>query len=61
VVAEELATFLAEVEAQTGLSVPEFVKADFEAFLECGILGHGFLRLRCSECSHEKLVAFSCK
>ena len=32
-----------------------------EAFLECGILAHGFLRLRCAECAHEKLVAFSCK
>ena len=33
---------------------------EFEAFLECGILAHGFLRLRCGECAHEKLVAFSC-
>ena len=39
--------------------MPEFVKAEFEAFLECGILAHGFLRLRCAECAHEKLVAFS--
>src|SRR5262245_57356532 len=30
-------------------------------FLACGILAHGFLRLCCSECGHEKLVAFSCK
>ena len=22
---------------------------------------HGFLRLRCEDCGHEKLVAFSCK
>lgn len=29
--------------------------------LECGILAHGFLRLRCVSCAHEKLVAFSCK
>ena len=41
--------------------MPEFVKAEFDAFLACGILAHGFLRLRCSECGHEKLVAFSCK
>ena len=34
---------------------------EFDAFLECGILAHGFLRLRCGECGHEKLVAFSCK
>jgi len=39
--------------------LPEFVKDEFDAFLACGILAHGFLRLRCSECGHEKLVAFS--
>jgi hypothetical protein len=61
VVQEELETFLAQVEAQTGSGVPEFVKDEFEAFLECGILAHGFLRLRCADCAHEKLVAFSCK
>ncbi len=38
-----------------------FVKDEFEAFLECGILAHGFLRVRCADCAHEKLVAFSCK
>ena len=36
-------------------------KAEFDACLECGILAHGFLRLRCGDCGHDKLVAFSCK
>lgn len=58
---EELETFLAQVEAQTGSGLPQFVKDEFEAYLECGILAHGFLRVRCNECAHEKLVAFSCK
>src|SRR5262249_3603833 len=49
------------IEAERGSALAEFVKAEFEAFLACGILAHGFLRLRCSECGHEKLVAFSCK
>ena len=26
-----------------------------------GILGHGFLRVRCGDCGHDRLVAFSCK
>jgi Transposase zinc-binding domain len=52
---------LAQVEAQTGARLPDFVKDEFNAFLECGILAHGFLRLRCGDCAHEKLVAFSCK
>ena len=61
VVQEHLETFLAQVEAETGAGLPAFVKAEFDAFLDCGILAHGFLRLRCADCAHEKLVAFSCK
>ena len=34
---------------------------ELRAFLACGILTHGFLRVRCQECSRERLVAFSCK
>ena len=60
-VREHLETFLAHVQARTGTGLPEFVKDEFEAFLECGILAHGFLRVRCADCAHEKLVAFSCK
>ncbi len=58
---EHAQTFFAHVQAETGASLPEFVKEEFDAFLECGILAHGFLRLRCGECGHDKLVAFSCK
>jgi Transposase zinc-binding domain len=29
--------------------------------LDCGILDHGFARIRCSECRKELLLAFSCK
>ena len=60
-VREHLETFLAQVEARTGTGLREFVKDEFEAFLECGILAHGFVRVRCADCAHEKLVAFSCK
>jgi hypothetical protein len=52
---------LAQVELETGSGLPEFVKEEFDAFLDCGILARGFLRLRCADCAHEKLVAFSCK
>ena len=41
-----LDTFLAQVEAEIGARLSKFVKEDFDAFLECGILAHGFLRLR---------------
>ncbi|MBM3357946.1 MAG: hypothetical protein FJY54_09490 [Betaproteobacteria bacterium] len=60
-VREHLERFLAEVQARTGTGLPGFVKEEFDAFLECGILAHGFLRVRCAGCAHEKRVAFSCK
>ncbi len=61
VVQEHLDTFLAQVEQETGTGLPQFVQNEFKAFLECGILAHGFLHLRCGDCAHEKRVAFSCK
>ena len=60
-VQEHLGAFLAQVEAKTGTGLPEFVKDEFEAYLECEILAYGFLRVCCADCAHEKLVAFSGK
>ncbi|WP_298828016.1 transposase zinc-binding domain-containing protein [uncultured Piscinibacter sp.] len=60
-VQQHAASFIAHTEASTGAELPRFIKDEFDAFLECGILAHGFLRLRCGECGHDKLVAFSCK
>jgi hypothetical protein len=60
-VPQHVASFIAHTEASTGAALPRFVKDEFDAFLECGILAHGFLRLRCGECGHDKLLAFSCK
>ena len=37
------------------------VTAEFEAFLKCGVLAHGFLRFKCEDCKFERLVALSCK
>jgi ribosomal protein S27AE len=55
------AEFIAHTEAATGSQLPRFIKDEFDAFLECGILAHGFLRLRCGECGYDTLLAFSCK
>ena len=30
-------------------------------FLQCGILAYGFMRVACTECRVEYLVAYSCK
>jgi hypothetical protein len=37
------------------------VERDFARYLECGVLAHGFARVRCESCKDELLVAFSCK
>ena len=52
--------FLARLVAEGG-SVPHFVQQQFDDYLKCGLLEHGFLRVKCETCSHEHLVAFSCK
>jgi hypothetical protein len=38
---------------------PAYVGLEFEDFLRCGRLEHGFLRVRCEGCKHKHLVAFS--
>ncbi len=58
---QHAATFFEQAESVVGADLPQFVKDEFDAFLKCGILAHGFLRLRCGDCGHDKLVAFSCK
>ena len=60
VLQHHLETFLAFARDQ-GRVVPRFVEREFRAFLTCGILAHGFLRVRCQECGRERLVAYSCK
>ena len=60
-VQQHAAIVFAQAEDAAGADLPQFVKAEFDAFLECGILAHGFLRLRCGDCGHDKLLAFSCK
>ncbi len=45
-VQQHAASFIAHTEASTGADLPHFVKDAFDAFLECGILAHGFSSLR---------------
>jgi hypothetical protein len=47
--------------AAEGRALPRYVEDEFEAYLKCGLLEHGFLRVKCDACQAEKLVAFSCK
>ncbi len=47
--------------AEEGRALPDCVQREFEDYLKCGRLEHGFLRVRCKTCHEERLVAFSCK
>ncbi len=47
--------------AEEGRMLPGYVQREFEDYLKCGRLEHGFLRVRCENCHEERLVAFSCK
>lgn len=46
--------------AQQGTVLPGYVQREFDDYLKCGRLEHGFLRVRCDTCHAEHLVAFSC-
>jgi len=45
--------------ASHGQYLPAYVTKEFDEYLKCGRLEHGFLRVRCESCHDEKLVAFS--
>ncbi len=62
VVATHLDVFLARAaDLADGSGLPAFVERELRAFLKCGILEHGFVRVHCDACGKDALVAFSCK
>jgi hypothetical protein len=62
VVSSDLEAFLARTaESADGRGLPGFVRHEFERYLRCGVLAHGFARVRCDGCTFERLVPFSCK
>jgi len=46
--------------AAAGRVLPNYVRREFDEYLQCGRLEHGFLRVRCASCHAEPLVAFGC-
>ncbi|MCP5058784.1 MAG: transposase, partial [bacterium] len=60
VVREQLESFLASAR-EGDHPAPRFIEQELRAYLRCGILAHGFLRLHCDACGHDRLVSFSCK
>ena len=51
---------LVQICEQEGRPLPGFVVQEFEKFLQCGILAHGFARVRCCDCGYSRLVALDC-
>ena len=61
VIREHLETFLREATApDEGSGLPRFVEQEFREFLTCGILAHGFARLRCDDCGLDHLLPLIC-
>ena len=46
--------FVAVREA-AGRPLPKYVREEFAAYLKCGRLEHGFLRVRCEDCTPRSL------
>ena len=62
VIDEHLDAFLETAKRHAdGSPLPEFVEQEFRDFPTCGVLAHGFARLRCTDCAFERFVPFSCK
>lgn len=56
--------FLKKLEDQSGeasVSLPDYVQAEFDAYLKCGILEYGFVKMACLDCKATLLVPLSCK
>ena len=60
VIEEHYPKFLSHL-SESDKTLPQYVQTEFEEYLNCGCLEHGFLRVQCESCHQEQLVAFSCK
>ena len=47
--------------AEAGTPLPASLRREVRGYLRCGVLRHGFVRVRCGACDEEVLVGFSCK
>src|SRR2546426_12370538 len=59
-IAAHLETFLAR-QRERDREVPHFVEREMRAYLSCGVLACGFLRLQCESCGKDRLLPLSCK
>jgi hypothetical protein len=61
VVRGNLNTFLQHADSRSpeGKRLPRYVRDAFRRYLDCGIPARGFARVRCPQCGHDTVVAFS--
>ena len=57
---EPLLRHMREVDPN-GYGLPRHIDRELEAYLRCGVLAYGFVRVRCGECHDELIVGYSCK
>ena len=58
---EHLETFLDRTRNEDH-ELPRYVQKELREYVDCGVLGRGFIRLKCSDCEEEeRVIAFSCK
>ena len=57
IVEEHYPTFR-DLLAQQDRPLPTYAAREFDDFLKCGRLEHGFLRVRCDRCQHERSIMF---
>lgn len=50
-IVDEYYPAFAALMAEQGKELPGYVQREFEEFLQCGRLEHGFLRVRCESCT----------
>jgi hypothetical protein len=64
VVQEHFPNFLSKIQSADvdhTIKLADHVEAEFDAYLKCGILEHGFVKMSCEECKSTLLVPLSCK
>ena len=60
VMSQHLETFLTRTRS-SDRQLPSHVERELRAYVECGILAYGFMRVHCDDCGQSRAVAFSCK
>ena len=64
VIQEHFPKFLSTIESADDdhtIKLSDHVEAEFDAYLKCGLLEHGFVKMSCEDCKSTLLVPLSCK